>query len=474
MKKSDKNGKVKCTVCGAVFDASLEKCPVCAAGPESRVPAEERSGKVKCTVCGEVFDASLEKCPVCAAGPESWIPAEEAAAEFRNDTSEKFIILGGGPGAFYAAKAVRERNATCSIVMITDEDVIPYNRPMLTKALLDDISNDRLAIEKQAWFDDNSIFTVKGQKIKVIDTAAKEVECESGMKFAYDKLVYALGAYCFVPPIKGSDRSHVFTVRNVADVGRIKAFIGNVRQVVCIGGGVMGLEGAWELKKGGYDVTVLETAPGLLAKQLDDTASAMTEKILNDCGISCVCGASISEITADKVVLADGRTFDAQMVIMSTGMRPNTAVAEASGIAVDKFVEADLHMRTNVKDIYSVGDCTAVNGVPQAFWAQAAETGRIAGANAAGEDIEYDPLGASLVINAMNTSIFALGTNGKDPDKTFTAHEFKDEEHNIYEKYYFENDKLRGVILIGDTSRMVELADAVKFEKSAEEVLAGR
>ena len=266
-----------------------------------------------------------------------------------------------------------------------------------------------------------------------------------------------------MPPIKGADLAHVASVRNIADTVRIKKVLEerDAKEVVCIGGGVMGLEGAWELKLGGYDVTVLETAPGLLPRQLDDPASAMVESICNAAGVKIVTGAKIVEITEDAVVLDDGTTFPAQLVIMSTGMRPYTKVAEDSGIEVDKWVKANDRMETNVKDVYAAGDCCVINGQPQAFWAQAIETGRIAGANAAGEALEYKALGSALVINAMNTSIFALGTNGKDPDKTFRTVEFRDDQRGNYEKYYFHNNRLEGVILVGDTDRMIELSEKV-------------
>ena len=156
---------------------------------------------------------------------------------------------------------------------------------------------------------------------------------------------------------------------------------------------------------------------------------------------------------------------------MSTGMRPNTAVAEESGIFVDKFVAVDENMKTNVEDVYACGDCCMVNGAPQAFWAQAAETGRIAGAQAAGEDISYTPLGASLSINAFNTSIFSLGTNGKEPDKQFRTVEFRDNQRKTYEKYYFHNNRIKGVILIGDTSKMAEMTDAIDRGLTFREVM---
>lgn len=436
-----------------------------------RKPEKKKSGGaqlVKCVVCGAVFDASVDVCPVCAAGPDKFVPVEDTATDYKNNTDEKFVIIGGGPAAYSAAGAIRERNDTASIIMLTEEIELPYNRPMLTKNLLSDFSNNQLAIEGPDWYNRNKIIVKVNQHVTAIDTAAKTVTYDDrtggGTETeSYDKLIYALGAYCFVPPIKGADKAHVQTVRNIADTDRIKKVIEDrgVKEIVCIGGGVMGLEGAWELKLGGYDVTVLETAPGLLPKQLDDPASEMLENICNNVGVKIVTGAQIEEITDDEVVLADGSRYPAQLVVMSTGMRPYVALAQDSGIRAEKLVEVDGGMRTSAEDVYAAGDCVEVYGQQQAFWGQALETGRIAGANACGEALEYEAIGSAMVINAMNTGIFALGTNGKDPDKKFRTVEFKDTQRNNYEKYYFFNNVLEGVILIGDTSRMVELTEKI-------------
>jgi len=422
---------------------------------------------VKCVVCGAEFEEGTDTCPVCGVGSDKFVPVESKATSFKKDTNEKFVILGGGPAAKSAAEAIRDRNSTAVITIVTQESDLPYNRPMLTKALLSDFSENQAAIEGPEWYEERNIYFMADTTVTKINTAEKSVDLilpdGSSGAIIYDKLIYTLGAYCFVPPIKGADLPHVASVRNISDTVRIKKVLEerNAKEVVCIGGGVMGLEGAWELKLGGYDVTVLETAPGLLPRQLDDPASEMLEKICNAAGVKIVTGAKIVEITEDAVVLDDGTAFPAQLVIMSTGMRPYTKVAEDSGIEVDKWVKANDRMETNVRNVYAAGDCCIINGQPQAFWAQAIETGRIAGANAAGEALEYKALGSSLVINAMNTSIFALGTNGKEPDKKFRTVEFRDDQRGNYEKYYFHNNRLEGVILIGDTDRMIELSEKV-------------
>ncbi len=427
---------------------------------------------VKCLVCGATFEEGADVCPVCGVGAENFISYAEEEVTFRRDTDEKFVIIGGGPAAKSAAEAIRQRNREAMITIVTQEAYLPYNRPMLTKGIVTDFGYNGLAVEGEEWYLQNNIFFMANTTVLKIDTDAKliDVQLQDGGKggVVYDKLIYALGAYCFVPPIPGHDLPHVVSVRSIADTERVRKIIEerNATRAVCIGGGVMGLEGAWGLKNGGLDVTVLETAPGLLPRQLDDNASAMLEDICNNAGVHIVTGAKIAKITEDAVVLEDGTEYEAQLVIMSTGMRPYTKVAEDSGIAVDKWVVADSGMRTNVPDVFAAGDCIIVNGQPQAFWAQAVATGRVAGANAAGDDLEYEKLGSSLVMEVCGTSVFALGSNGKDPDREFRAVERIDRKDGLYEKYYFVDDRLEGVILVGDISKMGEMTEKIA-EKAA-------
>lgn len=428
---------------------------------------------VKCLVCGAVFEEGADVCPVCGVGPENFEPVEASDSTFSKDTDEKFVILGGGPAGRAAAQAVRERNTEAVITIITMEEEIPYNRPMLTKALLKDHSGDALAIEAADWYEKNRIYMMKGTRALSIDTAGKQValELSDGSHGAtqYDKLIYTLGAFCFVAPIKGSELEHVVTVRNIADTVRIRDIVKDrdVKNVVCIGGGVMGLEGASTMNDEGFNVTVLETSSGLLHRQLDDKASSMLKDIAESKGVKVITNAKISEITGDAVVLEDGTSCPAELVLMSTGMRPYTQLAEEAGIAVDRWVVANERMETSAGSVYAAGDCAVVNGQPQAFWAQAEETGRIAGANAAGDDVVYEPIGSALVMHAFGTAVFSLGTNGKgpdgNPDPKYRCESEADEKAGTYSARYYDGSNLVGAILVGDISAMPELTKQIDF-----------
>lgn len=154
----------------------------------------------------------------------------------------------------------------------------------------------------------------------------------------------------------------------------------DVEHVVVIGGGVLGLEAAWELKKAGCQVTVLEAACQLMGRQLDDAAGEMLKHISEQQGVQIYTGVSIASIDGEDnvtgVTLTDGRTFPAELVIVSAGVRANTALAKTAGIEVDRAVIVNSKMETNVPDIYACGDCAQYDGLNYAIWPEASEQGK--------------------------------------------------------------------------------------------------
>ena len=137
-------------------------------------------------------------CPVCGVGPENFIEAEKKETKFRKDTDEVFVILGGGPAAKSAAEAIRTRNHTATVTIITQEAHLPYNRPMLTKGIVRDFGYNGLVIEGPEWYDNNNVNFVPETVVLRVDTAAKKVSLRypdgSEGQLGYDKLIYALGA----------------------------------------------------------------------------------------------------------------------------------------------------------------------------------------------------------------------------------------------------------------------------------------
>lgn len=430
---------------------------------------KEKSAKkklVKCLVCGEIFEEGIEICPVCGVGKENFVPVEIEEVSYRNDTSEFYLILGNGAAGVSAAEAIRERNKTCSIVMVSNESVLSYNRPMLTKSMLASFNPSQLAIHDEQWYQDRNIINVLDKTVQSMDTQLKEVAFADGLKLKYDKCIYALGSECFVPPIPGHDKDQVVAIRRLSDVVKIGNMLPDVKHAVVIGGGVLGLEAAWELSKAKCQVTIVEVANQLMGRQLDAGASDMLKDIILEKKMDIRMGANVEEIEGEGAVtgvrLAGGEVIPADLVIVSAGVRASTRVAQEAGIQTDRAIVVDEKMHTNLTDIYACGDCAQYEGINYAIWPQALEMGKVAGANAAGDSLTYETVNAALTFHGMDTALFAIGDNGKNADIKYKTVEFKDPMKMVYEKYYFSNNRLCGAILLGDTSKMAKVTVQVE------------
>ena len=377
----------------------------------------------------------------------------------------KYVILGNGTAGHNAAFAIRSRDKEGSLVMVSDEPYRSYHRPQLTKALLSDMRIDQIAVKPESWYEENGITQILGFTAVKIDPEKKEVELNDGRSLHYEKLIYALGSECFVPPIPGREAEGVVAVRRFHDAQKVAHFLSDTKQAVVIGGGVLGLEAAWELRQAGAEVTVLEVAPVLMGRQLDAEAGELLKKICGEQGVSVETGVQVEKIFCGEdgkrvggVKLADGREMPAQLVIISSGIRANIVLAKDAGIRTDRAVIVNEKMETSVPDIYACGDCAEFRGVNYALVMQAMGEGKVAGAQAAGDNSAvYELKEPALTFRGMNTSLFAAGDNGKHEEKNYRVFDASDKEHGQYRRYYFTDDKLCGVILIGDTSRMMKL-----------------
>ena len=433
---------------------------------ENKRKAQGPRKLVKCLVCGEIFDSSLEICPVCGVGKENFVEVEENVVTFKKNTDDFFVILGNGIAGLSAAEAIRERNKTAHIVMISNEDYRTYNRPMLTKTMLAGFEPEQIAVHDETWYEENDITTILSRTVVAIHPEEKMVELDGGAKIQYSKLIYALGSECFVPPIKGADKEEVIAIRRVSDIQKIGQLLPKTKKVVVIGGGVLGLEAAWEFKKSKCDVTVLEVAPQLMGRQLDEAAGSLLQEIAMDEGIAIYTGVQIEEIQGsehvERVKLSDGREFEADMVIVSAGVRANTNLAKEAGIEIDRAIIVNEKMETNIDGIFACGDCAQYKGSNYAIWPEASEQGKTAGANATGDTVEYNVPSLGLSFHGMNTALFAIGDTGKNEKLLYRTMEMKDMARKQYEKYYYVNNQLKGAILIGDVSKMAEIMEQIK------------
>ena len=421
---------------------------------------------VKCVICGEIFEDGLEVCPVCGVGKEFFESVAVETPTFQQDTNETIVIIGNGVAALASATALRERNKTCSIIMIGNESELSYHRPMLTKSMLNEFNPTDLLIHDENWYAEQSIENRLNIEGTQIESDKNIIHLSNGECLSYDQLVIATGAECFMPPIDGIQKEGVMAIRRISDIIQLNKQLNQVRDAVVIGGGILGLEAAWELSKAGCKVHVLELAPQIMGRQLDEEGSSILKSIIASVNIDVTCGVPIKAIagksSVEKVILSDGTVIPAQLVIISAGIAPNIALAKDAGLNVERSIVVNDFMQTSHLNIYAVGDCAQFKGINLGNYSQAKEMGTVAGANIAKDTTTYQINPSGLSFNGLNTSLYVMGDNGKDASKTYSTKEFKDLDKLTYEKYYFIEDILCGFILIGDTSKMVKLNEAIE------------
>lgn len=425
----------------------------------------------KCLVCGEIVRGTQppEACPVCGVGPDKFVPVETKEIKFQSQEAENIVIIGGGIAGLSAAEAARKRNPVCSIEIISDEEVFCYNRPMLTKGILSEFEALNFFTKQLDWYEENRIKTTLGVKVTAIDRDNKQITLDNGETRKYDKLIYAAGAECNRPPIKGADKKGVEVIRKLADANKIRESLGSVNNVAVIGGGILGLEAAWEFMRAGKKVTIIEAAPAIMGRQLDAKGSALLKAAAIKAGAVVSEGAGVDEITgegrADGVKTSDGTVYPADLVIISAGIRPNADLAKEAGLDGDRFVEVDDTMRTSDPSIFACGDTAAMNGVSIGIWAQADGMGKVAGANAVGDSETYSHVTPSNTFTGFNTAVFSIGDVGHGSDGHYKEIEISEESKGFYRKMFFLNGRFCGGILIGDTSKSVEMMKA--YDKKA-------
>lgn len=427
--------------------------------------------RFKCVICNEIFDGDEppQVCPACGAKEDQFIEVYEEEIIFYKDTNEHYVIVGNGGAGFYAADAIRKRNNTCDITMISDESELTYYRPALSDGLNESLGRDFYVADKK-WYEDNNIKVILDTRVdKINDKESTILIGNESLK--YDKLIIATGSSNLIPPITGHDLDNVYTLRNKNHVETIKVATDKAKKVVVIGGGLLGLEAAWEFKQKGLEVVVVEAMENILCRQLDSEGSKMLRRCIEeDANVKVMTGVAVDSIEESEgttsVVFKDGGKVYCDMVVFSIGVRSNTGIAKDTSIKVERGIVVDRNMKTSVDNIFACGDVAQIESKVLAIWPTSIEMGRIAGANACGDKIEFMNESYPLSLDAMESKVFTLG-NIRDYDGELYL---KDPKNKIYKKLFMKDDKLVGAILINDMSSTVKIMRLLSQEASTQEV----
>jgi NADPH-dependent 2,4-dienoyl-CoA reductase/sulfur reductase-like enzyme/rhodanese-related sulfurtransferase len=314
----------------------------------------------------------------------------------------RLLVLGGVAAGTKAAARARREYPDAEITILTQDEYVAYagcGLPYYVGGIIAE-AQELIVRTPDAFKHENRIEVLTRHQATAIDPAAHRVTARdlmSGVEriYEYDKLIIAVGAMPIVPNIEGIQLKRVSTVRGLTDAKKIRALVdsGKLQRAVVVGGGFIGLEMAENLAERGLQVSVVEMREAILPG-FDPEVAALAQRYLVDHGVAVHTGETVRRILGNAAgeavgVVTDARTIDADLVILSAGVKPNTAIAAAAGIETDArgMILVDAYLRTSVPDIFAVGDCASVRhmqteaDVYSPMGSTANKTGRVVVAN---------------------------------------------------------------------------------------------
>jgi NAD(P)H-nitrite reductase large subunit/ferredoxin len=378
------------------------------------------------------------------------------------------VVVGNGIAGVTAADHVRRRHATCAIDLVAREPYHLYNRMALTRLIYGRSAMQTLSLTREGWYDDKRITPWLNTQVVAIDREQRHVVLGTGESLPYDRLILAAGSSTFVPPIKGFGANGSFVLREAADAMRIRAYVQErgCRRAIVVGGGPLGLEAAYALKKLGLHVTVLEINPRLMRRQLDERAAEMLARYLEGLGLEILLGQESAAVEAahGRVVgvrLVDGTILDADLFLLSAGIVPNAAVAREAGLAVDRGVVVDGRMNTTDPWIFAAGDVAEYQKVVMGLWPTAVEQAKVAATNAVGGDDLYAGTIPVTILKVTGVDLMSVGRfEAEDPDELEIV--LEDTAAIGYRKLVIGKGKIVGAILLGYPLEAPGVVRAVK------------
>jgi len=383
----------------------------------------------------------------------------------------KYLIIGNGIGGLSAAREIRSHDKEGTVALISSEPYLTYYRLKLTEGIFKEFKMDELLVQDENWYRQKNIKTILRTTVEKIDVYNNVIYLDDGRKIGYEKLLIATGSRPFIPPIKGNHKEGVFALRTLEDLFKFKEFLKSCNTVSVIGGGLLGLEAAWSLKQLGKEVSVIEFAPYLLPRQLDIEIANELEEKLNSLGLSIYTNSQAEEILGqgrvNGVKLNGAREIPTDAILISSGIRPNMDLIKDTPIEYSKGVKVDRQMRTNVENVFAVGDVVEVDGMVLGLWTAANEQGKIAGSNMVGIEKEYKQPKIFTTLDIGNVKVFSAGIIS-DYDRIY---EYKDSSKGIHHKLFTKNGIINGVILFGDIKDRNKFNNAVLSQLPIEDFL---
>ncbi|TFC00621.1 MULTISPECIES: nitrite reductase large subunit NirB [unclassified Cryobacterium] len=394
----------------------------------------------------------------------------------------RVVVIGGGPAAHRFTEAMQARSTPGhgrELLVLGDEDHLPYDRVALSRRLVD---SEDLTLGDRALWETPGVTYRGGSRVDSVDPTGRTVTLADGETLSYDELVFATGSSATVPPIPGAEAGHVYrTIEDVdflvAEVARLRERLGRPANVVVVGGGLLGLEAAGGLQRLGGLATIVHSGRWLMSAQLDEGAGQALGRLIQAQGITLALGNRPTEVLTSPtgrvlgVTLTNGTQLHADLVVFSIGITPRDELARAAGLELGPRggIEITDACGTSIPHIWAIGEVASVNG---------SCVGLVAPANAMAEVVADRLHGGAAVFPGIDdaTKLKLSGVEVASFGDALAAAEhslevvYADPARGLYQKIVVTGDAktLLGGIFVGDASPYTALRPLLGRELGAE------
>ncbi len=388
------------------------------------------------------------------------------------DNKKNVVVIGNGMvGLRFCEQLVdKDEQQEYKITTFCEEPRAAYDRVGLTQFFAHNDA-EKLMLARREWYAENQIDLHLSDRAVSIDRENKIIRSQKGVEIPYDKVVIATGSYPFVPDVPGIKNRGVFVYRTINDLEQIIAYAKHSKTAAVIGGGLLGLEAAKAALDLGLQTHVLEFAPRLMPRQIDDAGSKVLVQKIEELGVQVHLNKATDKVLGESrvegILFQDGDTLDLDMIIVSAGIRPRDELARQcdlevgprGGILVNDFLQ------TSDPDIYAVGEVALHSGMVYGLVAPGYQMAEVAATHLCHGEAEFTGSDLSTKLKLMGVDVASFGDYEAGPDVSKSLI-FEDPFNGVYKKLVFntEGTHLLGGILIGDASDYGSLSMLAKSE----------
>ncbi|RIK86377.1 MAG: nitrite reductase (NAD(P)H) small subunit [Planctomycetota bacterium] len=380
------------------------------------------------------------------------------------------VVIGNGmAGQRFCERLIEfDRQRRYRIVAFCEEPRSAYDRVGLT-TFFAHRDAEKLLLARREWYVENGVELHVGDRANRLDLRQRVVRSDRGVEIGYDHVVLATGSYPFVPPVPGVDKTGVFVYRTIEDLENIIRFAGQSKRCAVLGGGLLGLEAAKAAFDLGLETHVIEFAPRLMPRQIDDQGSRILVRKIESLGVHVHLNKAAKAIhgstRVERLEFADGDSIATDMVIVSTGIRPRDELARQAGLAVGERGGIAVNDRLETSDprVFAIGECALHSGMVYGLVAPGYEMAEIVAANLTGADRRFAGADLSTKLKLMGVDVASFGAYETTADEA-TPLVLEDPLAGVYKKLLFSPDgaRLLGGVLVGDASDYARLSAFAK------------